>query len=279
MKYGLTKRSFIAGCACACCTPVAGIARAEAPAANAGNFGKAGLPTLLELGTNPMQRLSESLWVARIAPGFWLHTTTATTSGGYVFPANGLILERSGGSLLIDTGYTAGQARDLANWAKMSLAAPITKAIGTHFHNDRIGGVDGLKQLGIPTYAFPLTVTLAKEHAQPVPQPISGFVSGAFRLDEDCELFFPGAGHTRDNITAWFPRQQILFGGCFLKSSTNTNLGNIADAVVPDWAASVQRLIARHHAAAMVIPGHGTMAGNAIVQTLGLLTKTSTGHG
>src|SRR5262249_46655934 len=161
---------FIATCACACCVPVAGFASAETPTASIGRFGKAGLPTLLELGTQPMQRLNDSLWVARIAPGVWLHTTTAMIAGGFVFPANGLILERINGSLLVDTGYTPAQARALAQWAKTSLASPITKAIGTHFHNDRIGGVDGLKQLGIPVYSHPLTVKLAAEHKQPVPQ-------------------------------------------------------------------------------------------------------------
>jgi metallo-beta-lactamase class B len=279
MADELTKRNFIASTVCACCAAAAGRAYAEMPAASTGRFGKAGLPTMLELGTQPMQRLSETVWVARIAPGFWVHTTTAAIAGGYVFPANGLLLERVGGSLLIDTGYTPAQALDLVQWSKTSLAAPITKAVGTHFHNDRIGGVAGLRKLGIRTYAFQLTVTLAKQHAQPAPEPIAGFTSGTYRLDDDCELFFPGAGHTRDNIVVWFPRQKILFGGCFLKSSTSASLGNVADAVVPAWASSIDRLVARYQPFRYIIPGHGTMDGDPIAQTRALLAKAGTKRG
>ena len=81
-------------CACACCVGAVGRSFAATSPASVGTFGGEGLPTLLELGTDPMTRIGESVWVARIAPLLWLHTTTATIEGGYVFPANGLIVER-----------------------------------------------------------------------------------------------------------------------------------------------------------------------------------------
>jgi hypothetical protein len=56
-----------------------------------------------------------------------------------------------------------------------------------------------------------------------------------------CESFFPGAGHTRDNLAVWLPQQRVLFGGCFLKSVT--------------------------------IPGHGTINGDPVGHTLAPLKK------
>ncbi len=270
----LTKRAFLAGGICACCAGTLAPLFAATPAASVGDFGSDGLPDLLELGTEPMKRIGPTVWVRKIAPELWLHTTTAVIPGNYVFPANGLILERRGGSLLIDTTYTPGQAEVLVQWAKRELARPITLAIATHFHTDRTGGVEGLKKRGIRTLAYPLTCTLAAEHQMPVPEPIADFAAGAYRLDADCELFFPGAGHTRDNVVAWLPRQQVLLGGCFLKSVTSRDLGNVADAVVPDWAGSVRRAREHYPAARITIPGHGTIEGDPIARTVNLLAKS-----
>jgi metallo-beta-lactamase class B len=230
---------------------------------------------MLELGTKPMVRIGRTVWVARIAPSLWLHTMTAVIAGGIMFPANGLILDRPGGSLMIDTGYSPEQATQLVDWAKQSLSAPVSLAVATHFHNDRTGGIDGLKSRGIRTVASPLTCSLARAHGQPVPEPIADFGVAPYRLDPDCELFFPGGGHTRDNIVAWLSGQRVLFGGCFLKSVTSTNLGNLADAVPADWPASIRNMQRRSPSPRITVPGHGTIKGDPAAWTLALLAKTA----
>jgi glyoxylase-like metal-dependent hydrolase (beta-lactamase superfamily II) len=158
-------------------------------------------------------------------------------------------------------------------WAAKGLAHPIKSAIGTHFHEDRIGGVDVLKTHAIPTFAHPLTCTLARQIGNPVPEPIADFNGRSHLVNADCELFFAGPGHTRDNIVVWLPEERLLFGGCFLKSSTSTGLGNVDDAVVSEWASSVRRVAQQFPGPRAVIPGHGTMTGDAIGQTLALLAQ------
>ena len=273
-----TRRSFVAGAVCGCCSCIP-ITRsfAATSAASIGNFGSEGLPTLLELGTDPMTRIGQTVWVSRLTPSLWLHTTTATTAEGkgVYSPANGLILDRKGGSLLVDTGYSPEQAEILLTWSKQTLRSPIRQAVATHFHRDRIGGIPALQAAGIPTVAHPLTLELARSHGVAVPTNAVEFVQGTARLSEDCELFFPGGGHTRDNIVAWFPHQRVLFGGCFLKSVTSVDLGNLHDAVLSDWAGSVQRVHARYAAPKIAIPGHGTITGDPVAHTLELLAKAS----
>ena len=88
-----------------------------------------------------------------------------------------------------------------------------------------------------------------------------------------CELFFPGAGHTRDNIVVWLPRQRTLFGGCFLKSVTSRGLGNLQDADVGAWGPSLRRVQARYARASRIVPGHGSIAGDALAWTLGLTER------
>jgi metallo-beta-lactamase class B len=222
-----------------------------------------------------MKRIGQIVWVSRLAPGLWLHTTTAIIAegGGVYFPANGLILESNHGSLLIDTGYLPEHANVLLKWSKQVLRRPITQAVATHFHRDRTGGIPALQAAGIPTVAHPLTCELARSRGAAVPTTAADFVQNTARLSEECELFFPGAGHTRDNIVVWLPRQHVLFGGCLLKSVTSPDLGNLADAVVADWAGSAQRVRARYPARRITIPGHGMISGDPIGHTLTLLAQ------
>ena len=50
------------------------------------------------------------------------------------------------------------------------------------------------------------------------------------------------------------PEQKILFGGCFVKPE---GLGNLSHAVIEEWPASAEKLIARYGTAKLVVPGHG----------------------
>jgi metallo-beta-lactamase class B len=256
---------------CACCTglalwPLAARAAALAPADD-------GLPQALELGMPGMQRIARTVWVAELAPGIWLHSTTGLIDGSSYYPANGLVIEREGGSILIDTGYDPDQAAILLDWSARTLKAPIAKAVATHFHRDRTGGIAGLDHRGVPTFAHPLTYELTTTHAAPVPRPLRDFREAAYALDPEVELYFPGAGHTWDNIAVWLPRHQLLYGGCFLKSETSGNLGNIADADLDAWSGSLQALSRRYPERKSVIPGHGTISGDAIAHTALLLSK------
>lgn len=147
----------------------------------------------------------------------------------------------------------------------------ITLAIATHFHSDRTGGMDALRRHGVRVLAHPLTCKLASDRQLPVPDPIEAFGDAPYSLGDDCELFFPGGRHTRDNIVLWLPHQKVLCGGCFLNSTTSRDLGNLDDAVVADWAASVESMHTRYPAPKMTVPGHGTTAGDAVAHTLALL--------
>jgi len=260
----LTRRSLFG---CACCGVLAG-----ARAASAAPGAETGYPQALELGTTGMSRIAPTVWVARIALGVFLYTTTTVIDGGIYYPANGLILERDEGALLVDTTYSPDQAGTLLAWSRQ-LARPISLAVATHFHFDRTGGIPALRKAGVRTLAHPLTCVLARAHGLPVPEPIADFDGGHHDIGPDLQLYFPGAGHTRDNVVAWCPRQQILFGGCLIKSSTSPSLGNVADAVLADWPASVRRVRARYQAAKCVVPGHGTVTGDPIATTLSLLAK------
>ena len=55
-----------------------------------------------------------------------------------------------------------------------------------------------------------------------------------------------------------------------LKSTTEDDLGNLGDAVVSAWPASARRVARRFAAPRHIVPGHGTIAGNALTHTIAL---------
>jgi glyoxylase-like metal-dependent hydrolase (beta-lactamase superfamily II) len=186
-----------------------------------------------------------------------------------MYPSNGLLIEDGGGSVVIDPGTHPDQAQVLLGWAR-DRGHPVSLAISTHFHSDRTGGIPAVRAAGIRAVASPPTCDLARRSGQPVPEALTDF-SGELAIRPGLTLFFPGAGHTRDNIVAWLPGPRVLFGGCLLKSSTNDNLGYVADAAMASWPGSVRSVRARFPDAGMVIPGHGTTGGDPIGRTLALL--------
>jgi glyoxylase-like metal-dependent hydrolase (beta-lactamase superfamily II) len=86
------------------------------------------------------------------------------------------------------------------------------------------------------------------------------------------EAFYPGPGHTSDNIVIAFPEAEILFGGCLIKSTAATDLGFTGDASVAAWPAAIRLLADRYHPK-LIVPGHGPSSegDSALRHTLDLL--------
>ena len=88
------------------------------------------------------------------------------------------------------------------------------------------------------------------------------------------EVFYPGAGHSPDNVVVWFPEKQLLYGGCFVKSTENNDLGNLEDADVTAWENSVIRVMRRYKKPKYIIPGHFAWNDpHALRHTLNLIKK------
>jgi glyoxylase-like metal-dependent hydrolase (beta-lactamase superfamily II) len=210
----------------------------------------------------PEIRLSDDVQVRRIAPGLWVHTTWMPLGDGTPYPANGMLLETPEGGVLIDTGWNEAQTETLLAWAARE-GRPVRRAYVTHAHNDRMGGIPALRRAGVPVQGSALTVQLAPEEGLSAPDVIRALQLGADSepLSEGpVQLFYPGPGHTRDNLVVWFPRQFVLFGGCLIKADTATTIGNVADADVPNWPLAVRRVRETYPGVRMVVPGHGAVS-------------------
>ena len=215
--------------------------------------------------------LGDDLDVREVAPGYWLHVAWANE-----IPANGLIAKTPTGVVLVDPGWNDHQAERLVAWAEKTLGKPVAKAVVTHSHNDRSGGAEALRRRGVPVLALDLTVAKAKAEEK---KRLDAFPEMKGRLYVDpmgFEVFYPGAGHTKDNVVVSFPADGILFGGCLVKAEDSKGLGNVADADLSSWPGAIAAVAERYGRARVVIPGHGPVGGPfAFQHTLDLLRERS----
>ena len=225
-----------------------------------------GAPQALELPIPDMKRLSATVWVGKLTDGVWLTCFTSKLPSQGWYPANGMIIAGADGATIVDPGWSTEQGKLILETAASLTGGKVARGIATHYHTDRTGGIGACTASGVPAYGNPLSVGLAQAYGDPVPQPVKGLEKDAQQLGP-VELYFPGAGHTRDNITVWHAPSRTLFGGCLIKSTTAKDLGNTIDGDLAAYGRTVARLAARYPSRRWTIPGHGTIAGDAIAWT------------
>lgn len=192
------------------------------------------------------------LEIKKIEDGVYLYTAYEKIEGWGLVGSNGLVVLDNKDAYLIDTPISAKDTEVLLQWIDAQ-GLTAKASISTHFHSDSSGGIAFLNSKSIPTYASKLTNHLLKNKGEE--QATQSFDKNPFwLLKNKIEIFYPGAGHTSDNVVVWMPEQKILFGGCFVKPE---GLGNLSHAVIEEWPASAEKLIARYGTAKLVVPGHG----------------------
>ena len=192
----------------------------------------------------------------------WVHVSTQDV-GGTVYPSNGLVVRDGDGLLLVDTAWGTESTVALLAAIETEIGLPVRRALSTHFHDDRVGGADALREAGVTTFAAPLTRRLAEAEENEVPARALDHLSepgDAVRLGP-VEVFYPGAGHSPDNLVVYVPEARVLFGGCAVHEASRQSAGNVADADLGAWPVSVRRVRERYPEAEVVVPGHGVPGG------------------
>lgn len=192
----------------------------------------------------------------RVKANIWVHTTY-TNYNGYRTPSNGLVIETSDGLVMIDTPWNNAQTKELIKLTKDKFNKDFSLAIITHAHEDRMGGIDTLLENEIDARSTMLTAELAE--GSNFKRPTTSLDSNPnFKIgDVAIETFYPGEGHSADNIVVWLPNEKVLFGGCIIKDLNSEGLGSTTDANVEQWPISLNKLLEKYSDADVVIPGHG----------------------
>lgn len=175
-------------------------------------------------------------------------------------------------AIVFDTPADDKTSAELISWIEKSLHSKISAVVATHFHDDCLGGLATFHTRGIPSIANERTIDFAKEKNVSVPQ--SGFTDKKTLQIGSREVFldYSGEGHTRDNIIAYLPSEDIMFGGCLIKEQ-GAGKGNLSDANTDAWAGTILALKARYPNTRVVIPGHGNIGGPELLDYTANLFK------
>ena len=197
------------------------------------------------------------LSIHHLVDSFFVYTSYGEFQG-VRYPANGLYVVTKKGVVLIDEPWNPSDYAPLLDSIEARHHQKVVLCLATHFHEDRTGGLNAYKKLGIPTYSTVMTDSLSKLRGTPRAQFLmhsdTTFKIGGLTL----AVFYPGQGHAPDNIVVWFPKQKVLYGGCFYKSVADGDLGNLEDADVAKWKTSIERVRARFGQPKYLIVGHNS---------------------
>lgn len=199
---------------------------------------------------NPIQ-VSEALKLIPLNEQVYIHTENDN---------NGIVYINNKKAVIVSTPENDIETDNLINYIRNVLKADIVACVIDRWHPDAMGGLNAIKKANIPSYAYELTRTIAKERGLPIPEkgfnPILELKIGKGRM----VCHYLGEAHTKDGIVVWLPEEKILFGGNEVRAKGW--YGNIEDANLKEWSNTVIRVKELYGEAKIVVPGHGQY-GNA----------------
>ena len=187
------------------------------------------------------QTTKAKLIITQLTNDFYIYTTYNTYEGEQI-PANGMYCITKNGVVLFDTPWDTTQFQPLLDSIKFKHNKTVTMCIATHWHSDRTEGLEYYKKQGIKTYTTLLTDELSKtnnkKRAEYLMTKDTVFNVGEYSF----ETYYPGEGHTTDNIVVWFNKEKILYGGCLIKGADDKNLGYLGDANEKEYATTLKKV-------------------------------------
>jgi metallo-beta-lactamase class B len=201
------------------------------------------------------QTPNRSLIISLLTGDFYVYTTYGSYKGEPV-PSNSMYLVTSKGVVLFDTPWDSTQFQPLLDSIKIKHNKDVVLCISTHFHDDRTAGLEYYRLKGIKTYTTDRTDELSKarndKRAEFLMYKDTTFTIGQHSF----QTYYGGQGHTPDNIVVWFDKEKILYGGCLVKSTEAEDLGNLSDANVKEWPATIKNIRRKFGNPDYIIPGH-----------------------
>lgn len=214
------------------------------------------LVLLLALITTSISaQADKKLLIEHLSGNFYVYTTYNTYQDSKV-RANGVYLVTKKGVVLFDTPWDTTQFQPLLDSIQFRHNKKVIMAFATHWHSDKTAGLEYYKQLGIKTYTTQFTDELSKKNnakrAEFLMAKDTSFVVDQYQF----ETFYPGEGHTQDNIVIWFPKEKILLGGCLIKGAKDKNLGFLGDGNINEYANTLLKVQQKYSNPKYIITTH-----------------------
>lgn len=210
----------------------------------------------LVLASNSFGQSKKSpLPISHLTGDFYVYKTFHDYNGNLI-SANAMYLVTDKGVVLFDAPWDETQFQPLLDSIKAKHHKDVIMLFATHSHDDRAGGFDFYRKKGIKTYSIKLTDDILKKENKPRAEFIipndTTFTVGQHTF----EVYYPGKGHASDNIVAWFAKEKVLYGACFIKSADAKDLGYLGDSDVKEWKKSIKKVQTKFKKPIYIIPGH-----------------------
>lgn len=213
------------------------------------------------------------LEISHLTGNFYVFTTYNFYKENLI-PANGMYLVTDKGVVLFDCPWDTTQFQPLLDSIKVKHNKEVVICIATHSHKDRTGGLEFFKEHGVKTFTTKQTDEICKakgeKRAAFLMEKDTNFSVGQYKF----QTFYPGPGHTADNIVIWFDNEKILYGGCLVKSVQATDLGNLDEANVKEWPMTIKNIQSKFENPRFIITGHQSWESNkSLDHTLELIKE------
>lgn len=206
----------------------------------------------------------KTLQIKAIDAGVYLHTSYKLVNGFGWVDSNGLVVVNNKQAVIVDTPWSEVDTAELLSWISAQ-GLMLEASISTHFHEDRTAGIALLNSKSIPTYTSELTDEILK--SKDLPRGSEVFTGDSLQLLGGLiEVYYPGAGHTKDNLVVWLPEKSMLFGGCLVRPMAWSSLGFTGDADISQWVHSVSKVQAKYPGVEKIVPGHGMLGDQTILK-------------
>lgn len=212
-----------------------------------------------------VQQIGEDIQLIRLTDHTFIHRSFKVFEDYGRVPSNGLVYIVDSMCIIFDTPVTTKTTVRLLDHLTEEKGLQVKAVVVNHFHEDCTAGLDSVQARGILTYGSRKTVNLCAAEGTTVPAKKFGKKKVLKLGGKKIVNYYPGPGHTVDNIVSYLPEEQVLFGGCLIKSY-GAGRGNTEDAVLEEWSTTVEKVQKKFPDATQVVPGHGHAGGRELLE-------------
>lgn len=207
---------------------------------------------------------SPTLQIKKISEHTYIHISFLESKNYGKVACNGMIVISEKEAVILETPINNEVSEELIMWVEKEHGAEIKAVIVHHFHVDCLGGLGAFHQRKIPSIANQLTIDLAPKNGYE--PPLFAIKSGHQTPvgNSIISTHYFGPAHTADNTISYLEDENILFGGCMIKS-LDASRGNTADANLAKWPETIDKIKSRFTSVITVVPGHGREGGSELL--------------
>lgn len=208
---------------------------------------------------------SDTLTIKPVSNNTFVHTSYLQTEDFGNVPCNGMVHFNGDEAIIFDTPTTNEVSKELIDWVTQKHQKRIKAIVVTHFHEDCLGGLQAFHDYGATSFANAETLALIQqEKITTIPSIAFNDHMNIMVGEQLVQAHFFGEGHTSDNVVGYIPDEEVLFGGCLIKS-VNASKGYLGDASPKQWSATVASIKKAYPNLKVVIPGHGASGDTALL--------------